>query len=48
MYTGNYIQERHGKFNIAQEGDSVHQKIELRLEEETSKVLHLEQSLVRC
>jgi hypothetical protein len=45
MYRGHPIQECHGKFNIAQ-GDSVHQKIGLKSEEETSKVLNLEQSLV--
>jgi hypothetical protein len=38
----------HDKNTIQQEGDSFHQQIGLKLEEETSNVLHLEHSFVGC
>ena len=46
LYTGNYIQDCHGKSNIAQEVGSFHHDIGLRFQEEPSKVPHLECSFV--
>jgi hypothetical protein len=51
-YLGSMMRDVHGKLNprlpcqssIQQEADSLHQQIEIKLKEETSKVLHLEHS----
>ena len=42
------IQYCHGKSCVQQEEDSLYQQIGLKLEEETSKMLHLEHGFVWC
>ena len=41
------MQHCHGKSGIQQEG-CFHQQIEYKFKEETSKMLHLDHSFVRC
>jgi len=47
MYTWNYVQDCQVKNNLLQE-DSFHHQIGLTFKEETTKVMHLEQSFVGC
>jgi hypothetical protein len=55
-YLSSMMQDVHGKLNprlpcqsnIQQEADSLHQQIELKLREKTSKFLRLEHSFVLC
>jgi hypothetical protein len=48
MYTWKYIQDCHGKSSVHQEEDSFHQQLCLKFKQETSELLHLERTSVRC